>query len=88
MKRHKHSLSNYRIFSCDMGELVPIGVTEVLPGDTFQHRTSALIRLIPLISPVMHPVSLRIHSWFVPNRIIWDGWEDFITGIVKEVSAS
>ena len=28
----------------------------------------------------MHPVSVRIHSWFVPNRIIWDGWEDFITG--------
>ncbi len=80
MKRHKHSLSNYRIFSCDMGELVPIGITEVLPGDTFQHRTSALIRLVPLNSPVMHPVKVRIHSWFVPNRIIWDGWEDFITG--------
>ncbi len=80
MKRYKHSLSNYRIFSCDMGELVPIGITEVLPGDTFQHRTSCLIRLLPLLSPVMHPVNIRIHSFFVPNRIIWDGWEDFITG--------
>ena len=80
MKRYKHNLSNYRIFSCDMGELVPIGVTEVLPGDTFQHRTSCLIRLLPLVSPVMHPVNIRIHSFFVPNRIVWEGWEDFITG--------
>lgn len=28
----------------------------------------------------MHPVSVRVHHWFVPHRIVWDGWEDFITG--------
>lgn len=79
-KRHKHNLSHYRLFSCDMGELVPIGCTEVLPGDTFQHNTSLLLRVSPLLAPVMHPVQARIHHWFVPYRLIWEDWEDFITG--------
>lgn len=80
MKRSKHSLSNYKLLSCDMGELVPIGLTEVLPGDTIQQATSALVRVAPLVSPVMHPVHVRIHHWFVPHRLVWDEWEDFITG--------
>ena len=55
MKRSKFSLSNYKLLSCDLGELVPCGLTEVLPGDSIQHATSALVRLSPLLSPVMHP---------------------------------
>ena len=42
MKRNKFSLGYTKLFSCDMGELVPIGLTEVLPGDTVQHATSDL----------------------------------------------
>ena len=80
MKRNKHSLSCYKLLSCDMGELVPIGLTEVLPGDGVQHATSLLLRVSPLLAPVMHPVHVRVHHWFVPHRIIWDDWEDFITG--------
>ena len=80
MKRNKHSLSNYKLMTCDMGQLVPCGVLEVLPGDTFQHSTSALIRVSPLVAPVMHPVQIRIHHFFVPNRLVYPGWEDFITG--------
>lgn len=80
MKRGKFSLSNYKLLSCDMGELVPCGLVEVLPGDTLQQATSALVRCSPLLAPVMHPVDVRVHHWFVPHRIIWDEWEDFITG--------
>ncbi len=80
MKRSKHNLSNYKLLSCDMGELVPIGLTEVLPGDTIQQSTSLLVRLSPLLAPVMHPVHARVHHWFVPHRIIWEDWEKFITG--------
>lgn len=80
MKRSKHSLSNYKLLSADMGELIPCGLTEVLPGDTIQQATSALVRVAPLVSPVMHPVHVRIHHWFVPHRLVWDEWEDFITG--------
>ena len=79
-KRNKFSLSNYKLLTGKMGELLPIGLTEVLPGDTIQQATSALIRATPLTAPVMHPVKVRIHHWFVPHRIVWSDWENFITG--------
>lgn len=80
MKRSKFNLSYYKLLSCNMGSLVPVGLKEVLPGDTFQHATSLLLRCSPLLSPVMHPVHVRLHHWFVPHRIIWDNFENFITG--------
>lgn len=88
MKRGKFSLSNYKLLSLDMGELVPIGMFEVLPGDTVQQATSALVRCSPLLSPVMHPVHTRIHHWYVPHRIVWEDWEDFITGGPDGLDAS
>ena len=80
MKRAPFNLSHYKLLSCDMGELVPIGLTEVLPGDTVQHNVNALVRCSPLLSPAMHPVHASIHHWFVPHRLVWEEWEDFITG--------
>lgn len=80
MKRSKHTLSHYRMLTGNMGELMPIGCLPVLPGDTVQMSTDALIRVTPLNTPVMHPTAVRIHHFFVPNRIVWSGWEDFITG--------
>lgn len=88
MKRHKHSLSHHKLQTFDMGELVPIGCFEVLPGDTIQQQTSFLIRVSPMLAPVMHPVVARIHHWFVPYRLIWDSWEDFITGGPDGLNAS
>lgn len=85
MKRAKHNLSHYRMHTLDMGEFVPIACVPVLPGDTVQHSSSALVRVAPLNTPVMHPVAVRMHHFFVPNRIVWPesengGWEQFITG--------
>lgn len=79
-KRSKHDLSHYKQFTCNQGELVPIAVQEVLPGDTFQMSTSALVRLSPLVAPVMHPVHASIQHFFVPYRLVMDDWESFITG--------
>ncbi len=84
MARNKHNLSNYRLLTGDMGKLYPIGLTEVLPGDAFQHSTSLFMRFSPMAAPVMHPVSVRVHHFFVPHRLVWKageggGWEEFIT---------
>jgi hypothetical protein len=80
MRRNKFSLSNYKLLTCNLGELVPVNLTEVLPGDTVQQATSMLLRCTPLTAPPMHPVQVKIHHWFVPMRLVWDDWEDFITG--------
>lgn len=88
MKRSKMSLSHYKLLSCDMGELVPVGLTEVLPGDSLQQATSLLVRVSPLLAPVMHPVHVRVHHWFVPHRLVWNEWEQFITGGPDGMDAS
>lgn len=80
MRRGKFSLSNYKLFSGDMGELIPCGLYEVLPGDTVQQSTNLLVRASPLLAPVMHPVDIRVHHWYVPHRLVWDDFEKFITG--------
>lgn len=81
MKRNKFNLGHTQLVGFNMGDLIPLSSTEVLPGDTFQGGTTALIRMSPLVAPVMHPTHLTIHHWFVPWRLVWSGWEDFITGV-------
>ena len=81
MKRHKHSLSHYKLLTGEFGRLYPIGLVEALPGDSFQHSTSLLVRASPLLAPIMHPVQVRVHHWFVPHRLTWSDFGDkFITG--------
>ena len=80
LKRSKFNLGHYKLLTCKMGQLVPVTWFEALPGDTIQMATSALVRCAPLVTPVMHPVQVRFHHFFVPNRIIWANWQNFITG--------
>lgn len=78
-RRSTFGLSHYRLFSAKMGYIYPIACYEVLPGDTFRQSTSLFLRLAPLVTPVMHPVHVKIHSWYVPYRLLWKDWEDFRT---------
>lgn len=80
MQRSNHNLSHDVKLTFDMGQIVPIGCTDVIPGDTFDQDSRALLRVSPLLAPVMHRVDVDIMHFFVPNRIMWDDWEKFITG--------
>lgn len=66
-------------FSTNFGRLTPIFVKEVLPNDVWNIRTSTLVRFAPMMAPIMHNVDVFVHYFFVPNRIVWSGWEDFIS---------
>lgn len=79
-KSSKFDLSHERKLSFNMGELVPMVVEEILPGDRFKINTEVMIRLAPMLAPIMHRVNVFTHYFFVPNRLVWDGWETFITG--------
>ena len=74
------NLSHYKLTSLDMGQLIPIGCHSVLPGDINLHWVDMLMRVSPLVTPVMHPVNASIHHFFIPWRILWDDFEDWITG--------
>lgn len=76
-KRHKFNLGNMQLLTMDMGYLVPIVFYDVMPGDKFFGGTRAFIRVMPMIKPIMHPIDVKIHHWFVPYRLIWENWEDF-----------
>lgn len=63
-----------------MGKLIPFYVQEIVPGDKFKVNSEIFMRFSPLIAPVMHRVNVTTHYFFVPNRLTWDNWQDFITG--------
>ena len=73
-------LSHDRKFSGKIGELMPISVMEVVPGDKFNIKATNMTRFAPLITPIMHKASVYCHFFFVPNRILWSNWENFISG--------
>lgn len=73
-------LSHEVKLTCNIGELVPVFCQEVLPGDRFRVNTESLVRFAPMIAPIMQRVNVYTHFFFVPNRLLWDNWEDFITG--------
>lgn len=61
--------------------LVPIFVDEVLPGDTFSLTSTHLCRLAsPFLAPIMDNLRLDLQFFYVPCRLVFDRFEDFITG--------
>lgn len=73
-------LSFKNSFTCDMGQLVPCLIQETMPGDVFKINASALVKFAPLLAPNFSNCYASIHYWFVPNRLVWSSWNDFITG--------
>jgi len=78
--RSVFDLTHERKLTCKMGSLVPILCEEVVPGDTFKVKTDMLIRLAPMLAPVMHRMNAFTHFFFVPSRLVHANWEQFITG--------
>lgn len=79
-KRSVFDLTHEKKLSCDMGKLIPILCEEVLPGDSFKCKTDMLIRIAPMLAPVMHRMNAFTHFFFVPSRLLQTNWEQFITG--------
>ena len=59
------------------GDLVPVFVDEVLPGDTFNLRATMFARLATPLTPFMDNLYLDTFFFFVPNRLVWNNWEKF-----------
>jgi len=73
-------LSHEKRVTCNMGQLIPINIQEAIPRDKFRGNAEILLRLAPLLAPIYDQVILYVHNYFVPNRLIWEDWEEFITG--------
>lgn len=72
--RRDHSVK----LSFNVGDVIPFYVDEVLPGDTFQLKTSMVARLQTLLTPMMDNLYLDTYFYFVPNRIVWQHWRELM----------
>lgn len=64
--------------SFNVGSVIPFYLDEVLPGDTFSIDTSKVVRLQTLITPMMDNLYLDTYWFFVPNRLVWSHWKEFM----------
>jgi hypothetical protein len=76
MSRSKFPRHSSVKFSFNVGDVIPFYVDEVLPGDTFNVRTSKVVRMQSLLTPIMDNIYLDYYFFFVPNRIVWDHWRE------------
>ena len=79
MKRGKFNLGSFKNLTCDMGYLIPIQVQDVIAGDSFRGASQVFMRMTPMLAPIMHPIYISVRHFFVPYRLIWEDFEEFIT---------
>lgn len=84
-KRNRFDLSHTKTFTCKFGKLYPIYFEDCIPGDSFNIGCDMLIRMQPMLAPVIHRMNAFVHYFFVPYRLVWPeagankGWQKFIT---------
>ncbi|AXH75393.1 MAG: major capsid protein [Microviridae sp.] len=78
--KNKFDLSHEKKMSMKMGTLTPFLLQEIIPGDSFRVNTEMLMRLQPMLAPIFHRVRVKTDYFFVPNRLVWENWQKFITG--------
>lgn len=79
-RRSKKVLDHPYITSTDFGKIIPVLLEDVVPGDVFKCTSAAEIKLFPTLAPLRQGIEVRLDYFFVPNRLIWDDWQTFITG--------
>lgn len=77
MKRTKFDRSHVYKTTFDSGKLIPVFVDEVLPGDTTRLSVNYFARLATPIKPIMDNIYLDWFFFFVPNRLVWEHWQNF-----------
>ena len=77
MKRTKFDRSHVYKTTFDSGRLIPVFIDEVLPGDTTRMSVNYFARLATPIKPIMDNIYLDWFFFFVPNRLVWEHWQNF-----------
>ena len=77
--RSTHDLGYQFIGSSDFGRITPFFCKELIPTDHFSIRTSAFVRMLPLVVPTFGQADLQVHFAFVPSRMLCDGFNDILT---------
>lgn len=87
-KRSGFDLSHENLFTAKVGTLIPASVEEVLPGDVISIGGACAVELPPLATNFKGRVDAKLEAFFVPDRLLWGGWQSFITQDINSVDAS
>lgn len=77
-KRHLYNLHHNVCTQGKLGQLIPFMKLEVNPGDTFSGKIGLLLRLQSMWKPLLHDLYVDSYVFYVPYRLCWSGWEDFL----------
>lgn len=77
--RSGFDISFENVLSMTTGTLIPVLIEEVLPNETYSLGYMAQVQLPPMATEFFGRVDMRLEAFFVPNRILWAGWQDFMT---------
>lgn len=80
IQRSKFDLSHGYKTTLNGGYLVPVMCQDLIPGDSWQCTARQLCRMTTPIVPFMDNLRVSYFFFAVPKRLVWDNWEDFITG--------
>lgn len=75
----KYSLDHEVRSSFEMGQLIPFLCQEVVPGDKYRVQSSTLVRLQPMLSPLMHRLDYFQRYYYVPYRLLIPNYEQILT---------
>lgn len=64
----------------NMGKIIPIFYKELQPSQMINARQAINIQFTPFVTNLMHQIKGELISYFVPYRLLWEEWEDFVTG--------
>lgn len=78
-------LAHNHYMDLKMGEIYPIGWFECVPADIFDISVDSLIQFInPMLTPILNNIECEIHAFFIPTRLLWKKFEDFITTVDQD----
>lgn len=62
----------------DFDYLYPVYWEELNPGDHFEMKVNSVCRMMPTVAPVMDNIKLKYMAFWVPNRLIWKHFLNFM----------
>lgn len=82
-KKSVFDLSHTSRLTCEAGKIVPIFCQYTMPGDKWQISCGCFGRTLAMLAPMMQDVSIDVHFFSVPLRLLWKNFETFISGPEK-----
>lgn len=81
--RSGFDVSHENLFTATCGTLIPCICKPMLPNDTVSLGCNFQVQLPPMVTDFYGKVDAVVETFFVPNRLLWGGWESFITHPTK-----